>query len=165
MKFVQTTLILGLALLVATPLMAEDEKKKGKGKGRGNQLLAATMKRLAKAELTGEQKEKITAMAKEWQPKIAELTKKAALTKEQREKMTAARKKAAEEGKKGKEAREAMMAAAGLSEEQKEAQNAANKARADFGQAVNGLLSAEQKEKAGIRGRKKAPKKKKKDAA
>ena len=167
MKFVQTTLILGLALLIAMPLMADDEKKKGKGKGkgRGNQLLAATMKRLAKAELTGEQKEKITAMAKEWQPKIAEITKKAALTKEQRTKMTEARKKAAADGKKGKAAREAVMAAAGLSDEQKEAQNAANKARAEFGQAVNALLSAEQKTKAGIGGAKKGAKKKKKDAA
>ena len=82
MKSVQTTLILTLALLVAMPLMADDEKKKGKGKGKGkggnNQLLATTMKRLAKAELTDEQKEKITGMAKEWQAKVAELSKKAA---------------------------------------------------------------------------------------
>merc|ERR1711939_802961 len=101
-KSVQTTLILTLALLVAMPLMADDEKKKGKGKGKGgnNQLLATTMKRLAKAELTDEQKEKITGMAKEWQAKVAELSKKAALTKEQRTKMAEARKQAAADGEK-----------------------------------------------------------------
>ena len=80
--------------------------------------------------------------------------------------MAEARKQAAADGKKGKEAREAIMAAAGLSDEQKEAQTAANKARFEFGQAVNALLTAEQKEKAGVRAPKKkgAKKKKKEDA-
>jgi hypothetical protein len=158
---VLTLLLVGV---IASSAFAEDGKKKEKEKGKdkeNNQLLTQTMKRLEKAELTAEQTEKVTGLAKEWQAKFMEVSKKAGLTKEQQEKMATARKAAMDEGKKGSEVKAAVQAAAGLSDEQKQAIEAREKLQADFNKAVDALLTDQQREKIG--GKDKQKKKDKKD--
>lgn len=117
-----------LALIVslsAFPAMADQAKKKGKKPGGKKKPAAAAVEKLvpkAVAEtLTDEQKAKIEAIAKEYQPKLNELKKKLAgvVTPQQRKARAEALKKARQEGKKGKEALKAAEEAAGLSEDQK----------------------------------------------
>ena len=177
-----------LALVIAAPLSADDKKpakegakkaaakegakkdaaKKDAPKRRGgNQLLAATLKRLAKAELSEEQVASIKKLGAEHLAKIAEATKKGRLSKEQQQARAAARKKGQADGLKGKELQAAVNAAAELTDEQKAALAAAGEARAAFNKAVTGLLTAEQRKSLRGGARKSdAPKKKPaKDAA
>jgi len=167
-KFAKCLTLLTLVALFVSPLLAEDKKEnKGKGKGKGkdeSQLLDTTLKKLAKAELSDEQKAKITELAKQRHGKIAETSAKAKLTKEQKEKMAEAKKAAVAEGKKGKDVAAAVREAAGLTAEQKEAQAAAEKLHNDFNTEVLALLSDEQKEKISVKP-KKGDKKKNKDKA
>ena len=108
-----------LVLVEAAPLAAEDKQKKKKKRGKRR---APSVVRVPKGiELSGEQKEKLAAIHKEFAPKAAELRKKqlTIVSKEQlkaRRDATAAAKKA---GKKGKELRAAVSAAFKLTAEQK----------------------------------------------
>ncbi len=149
----KTLTLLALVVLVAAPLSAADEKKKKKGK-RGS-LAENTIKRYEKAELTDEQIAKIKALAAEVGPKLADLRGKAKLSKEQTTARREAMKKAKEDGKKGKEIRAAADAAASLTDEQKATMKEVAKINGEYNKSVMGLLTAEQKQKAGIKKRKK----------
>lgn len=163
----KTVMLVVLAFVVAVPLLCGDAsaqkaqkgKKKGK-KGGVAQLVNAQTKRLAKAELTDEQTAKIKELAAEYGPKIIAARQKQALTKEQQTAQKEARQKAQADGLKGKALRDAVDKALGLSEEQTAARAEMQKLTQEFAAAVNGLLTDEQKEKAGIKGGKKKAKKK-----
>ena len=158
-------LMLVLVLAIAAPLAAEDKKKKKKKPGK--RAAAGLRIPIPKSiDLSAEQKEKVAALQKEYGPKIAALRKKQALSKDARKARAIARKKAQAEGKKGKELRAAVAAAAPLTDEQKTAQTEMQALYKEYRTAALALLTDEQKAKLPKRGGKKkgGKKKKKKDA-
>ena len=140
-------LVILLMAVVAAPLAAQQQNKKKKQPT----LAQRTLKRFAKAELTEEQTAKIKELAAKTEPKLAAAKKKAALTAEQRTAMTAARKKGTDEGLKNKALREAVQAAGKLTDEQKAGVTEQRKLTLEFNKATIGLLSEEQRTKAGVK--------------
>jgi len=139
-------LVILLLAAVAAPLAAQQQKKK-----KQPTLAERTLKRFAKAELTEEQTAKIKELATAAEPKLTAAKKKAALTAEQRQAMTAARKKGTDDGAKGKALREAVQAAANLTDEQKAGLAEQRALTLKFNKATIGLLSEEQRTKAGVK--------------
>ena len=158
-KFVAIVSSLLIVALVL-PLAAEDKKPAAKGEKKaaakkgdaGSQLLAATLKKFEKAELNEEQIGKVKDLVATYAPKVNEARQKQGLSKEQTAAQKEAREKAQADGLKGKELVAAVDKALNLSEEQKTARAELQKLTGEFNAAVLGLLSAEQKEKAGIKG-------------
>ena len=140
-------LVLMLMAIVAAPLAAQQQNKKKKQPT----LAERTLKRFAKAELTEEQTAKIKELATKAEPGLAAARKKAALTAEQRTAMTAARKKGTDDGVKGKALREAVQAAGKLTDEQKAGVTEQRALTLAFNKATIGLLSEEQRTKAGVK--------------
>jgi len=140
-------LVILLMAVVAAPLAAQQQKKKKKQPT----LAERTLKRFAEAELTEEQTAKIKELASKAEPKIAAARKKAALTAEQRTAMNAARKKATDEGLKNKALRDAVQAAGKLTDEQKAGVTEQRALTLEFNKATIGLLSEEQRTKAGVK--------------
>jgi hypothetical protein len=140
---VRTLLSLSLAVVIAMPLIAADEKKKARKVRKKPDPAAGILKKLEKAELTDEQVAKIKELAAAAAEKSKEARAKAALTDEQK----AAMKKAREEGKKREELRKVVT----LTDEQKAAMKEARDIQAAMMKEVMGLLTPEQKEKAGIK--------------
>jgi hypothetical protein len=134
-------------VVVAAPLAAQQQNKKKKQPT----LAQRTLKRFAKAELTEEQTAKIKELAAKAEPGLAAAKKKAALTAEQRTAMAAARKKGTDEGLKNKALRDATQAAAKLTDEQKAGVTEQRKLTLEFNKATIGLLSEEQRTKAGVK--------------
>ena len=161
MKKLLTSLVLVcLAVAIAMPLTAQDAKKKKKknaGKGQRSALASFVEQVKSKVELTEEQAEKIKKLHEEAQPKLAEANK---VIGGKRREIAAARKKAAEDGLKGKEAQAA--AEAGLTAEEKAALAKTREITQGFQKAVRELLTPEQLNKAGL---KRGGKKKNKAAA
>jgi hypothetical protein len=163
-RTLQGLLVLTLAVVLAMPAMAADEKKKKKKKGRKAPAAVRVPKGIV---LTAAQKTQVAAINKEFAPQLIEIGKKARgiVTDEQRKARTAAAKKAKADGKKGKEARDAVNAAAEITAEQKKALGEVNKARQAITKAARAkfaaILTAEQKAKLP---KPKAKKKKKKKA-
>jgi hypothetical protein len=139
-------LVLLLMAVVAAPLAAQQQNKK-----KQPTLAQRTLKRFAKAELTEEQTAKIKELATAAVPKLTAARKKAALTAEQRQAMNAARKKATDDGLKGKALREAVQAAGNLTDEQKVGVAEQRALTLEFNKATIGLLSEEQRTKAGVK--------------
>jgi hypothetical protein len=139
-------LVILLMAAVAAPLAAQQQKKK-----KQPTLAERTLKRFAKAELTEEQTAKIKELATAAEPTLTAAKKKAALTAEQRQAMTAARKKGTDDGAKGKALREAVQAAANLTDEQKAGLAEQRTLTLKFNKATIGLLSEEQRTKAGVK--------------
>ncbi|MCH7728295.1 MAG: Spy/CpxP family protein refolding chaperone [Planctomycetes bacterium] len=168
MKRVAKSLVLvALMLAVALPLAADEKKAKKERKKRPS-AAAAFLKRVAKAELTEEQVAEVNKIAAGLQDKIAAATKNVGLTAEQRKARAAASKKAKADGLKGKEAQAAIAKATNLTQQQLEAQAKVRAARAERQKAFLGVLTADQKKKAGLskkRGKKPATKKPAKAAA
>lgn len=164
-RTLQGLLVLTLAVVLAMPAMAADEKKKKKKKGRKAPAAVRVPKGIV---LTAAQKTQVAAINKEFAPQLIELAKKARgiVTDEQRKARSAAAKKAKADGKKGKEARAAVDAAAKITAEQKKALGDLNKARQAINKAAGAkfaaILTAEQKAK--LPKRKGKKKKKKADA-
>ena len=140
-------LVLLLMAIVAAPLAAQQQNKKKKQPT----LAERTLKRFAKAELTEEQTAKIKELAAKAEPGLVAAKKKAALTAEQRTAMTAARKKGTDDGVKGKALREAIQAAGKLTDEQKAGVAEQRALTLEFNKATIGLLSEEQRTKAGVK--------------
>ncbi len=140
-------LVILLMVVVAAPLAAQQQNKKKKQPT----LAQRTLKRFAKAELTEEQTAKIKELAAKAEPGLAAAKKKAALTAEQRTAMAAARKKGTDEGLKNKALRDATQAAAKLTDEQKAGVTEQRKLTLEFNKATIGLLSEEQRTKAGVK--------------
>ena len=139
-------LVLLLMAVVAAPLAAQQQNKK-----KQPTLAQRTLKRFAKAELTEEQTAKIKELATAAAPKLTAARKEAALTAEQRQAMSAARKKATDDGLKGKALREAVQAAGNLTDEQKVGVAEQRALTLEFNKATIGLLSEEQRTKAGVK--------------
>ena len=118
-------LTLSLVVLLGSSLLAAEAQQKGKRGKKGQQQtkpsVARTLPKEVQSTLTDEQKEKIALLDKEFGPKLAEFAKKrnAIFSPEQMKAQTEARKAATEAGKKGKELRAAVEAAAQATDEQK----------------------------------------------
>ena len=145
-----------VAAIIAVPDSQGQEKKKKK-----NDPAAAMKKKLDDAELPADVLEKAKKVVDEHAPKIAEAQAAvdAILTDEQKKARSAAQKAAKDAGKKGKEAQADVEAALKLTDEQqakmKEANDALAKATAARNEALGALLTDEQKQKVGIKGKKK----------
>jgi Spy/CpxP family protein refolding chaperone len=122
MKTFRMVLTLALVLMMASHLMAAGKQKKKEGakreRGAATEALGGMLQGL---NLSAEQKEKVDAIVKEYEPKLAEARKKmdSILTEEQRKARAAAMKEAMAAGKTGGEAFAAAQAAMNLSAEQK----------------------------------------------
>jgi hypothetical protein len=156
-RIAPSLLALSLSVLIAVPLMANDRDKPQQKRPRKYDPAAAVLKRLEQAELSEEQVAKVKELVAAAAEKSRQVRAKAALTDEQK----LALKKAREEGKRGAELKDVVT----LSEAQQAAVKEIGAIRAAMMKQVMGLLTPEQKEKAGIRrakppGKKPAPKKK-----
>lgn len=163
-KVVRFTLILAIAAILATPVLAAD-KKKGKKKRKPRAFNAVRLPKTI--ELSAEQKEKVAAINKEFSPKFMELFKKqnTIITPEQRKARSEAVQAARKAGKKGKAFREAVQASFKVDADQKKQLAELGKARRVLQKAVSAkvaeILTADQKAKL-KQGRKKGGKKRKK---
>ena len=147
-QIARVVVLLALVALIAAPLAAQERKRKGKRQRDGRRGAAAQLhKKLAQLDLTAEQKDKIKKIVGEFQPKLKEVTGLVKLTPEQRKAGTEARKKAMEEGKKGKEVREAVTAAMKLSDQQIAAQKKQQELMRDLNKAIMEVLTPEQMKK------------------
>ena len=159
--FGKCVIAFGLLACATFTLSANAQKEEKKGK-KGADPTAQMAKKLESAELTAEQKTKFKAISDEHGPKIKDAMAKVnkLLTPEQIKAKQEAQQAAKAAGKKGKEATDAVNEALKLTEEQKKAMADADKelkaVQATFNTAVADLLTAEQKEKAKIGGKKKA---------
>ncbi|GEM_PF-1334029 len=171
MKRVVTTLAMMVVIaLIAAPAItaeADKKKKKKKNRSRATRVVPRLDRQLAALELSDEQKAKLKELRASLAPKLAAARKKGKLSKTQREARSQAQKKAKSEGKKGKEVRAAVAAAAKLTDEQKVAQAEIRKLQGEYRRGVMGMLTKEQIAKAGLKQprKKKNKKKKKKDQA
>lgn len=165
-RTLQGLLVLTLAVVLAMPAMAADEKKKKK-KGRKAPVAVKVPKSIV---LTVDQKKQVAAINKEFGPKLAEIQKavNGVISKEQRQARNAANKKAKADGVKGKARNVAIQAALNLTDEQKVKMKELTKQRQDLQKAARGkfvaILTAEQKAKLPKKKGKKKKKKKKADA-
>jgi Spy/CpxP family protein refolding chaperone len=138
-RICQVVIVLVLAAVVATPLMAQ------KKRNRKPQLPAALRKAIEKVDLTSEQQAKIDALVAEYGPKLADSRLERAATKKRAD----ALKKARAEGKKGKAAQEAANAV--LSDKQKESFAKFQELNAALRNAVVSVLTDQQRTKAGLK--------------
>ena len=134
----------------------EEKKKKGRGQGRGG-AGSDPFDLPRSITLSEEQKKKLDDLKKEHEPRLQAALKKAQLTDEQRTAQREARQKARDDGKRGREAQEAVEAALNLTADQKEGRAEIRKIR----EAVEGLLTDDQK--AQLRERRGGNRKKKSD--
>jgi hypothetical protein len=151
---------LGLVALVGVAF-AQDAKKKDKKGGKRADPTTAIKAKLETLDLGPDQKEKIEKIFADQGAKVKAAAEKvaASLTDEQRKARAEAQKAAKSAGKKGKEAQDEVTAAMKLTDEQKKAYDEATKAQQEANQALNKaiseVLTAEQREKAGLGGGKK----------
>ena len=167
LKFVAA---LTLVAIVATTSFGQDadKKKKKKKDAPQPQAISALMKKVEGLGVTEDQTAKLKKIGAEFGPKFAELNKKLAsvLTDEQKQARKDAAAKAKADGKKGKEARDAVNAALALTADQQkvqtEVQASLKELSGKLNEAVMGVLTPEQKEKLapaknpGKKGKKKA---------
>lgn len=154
--------LLALAVAIAIPLSAQDGAQKKKKKAEKAAPFAGIVKTLEeKASLTEEQATKIKELQKELGAKLTEAD---GVIGPKRKSLAEARKKAASEGKKGKDAMEAAAAAVGLTEAEKAAMETTQRVQSEFQRAVYALLTPEQREKAGLKALPEKKKKAKKNA-
>jgi hypothetical protein len=152
-------------VLIASCLMglvtigfAQNEGKKKKG---GNDPTAKLRKSVEDSDLGADLKEKIVKIIDENAPKLKEAQAKVdgVLTDEQRRAQKAAKKAAKDAGKTKQETAADVAAAVKLTDEQKKKQDEApaalNSARQEMNKAINALLTPEQQEKIGTKGKKK----------
>ncbi len=137
--------LLLLVALMAAPVAAQDREKKKRKHGQKQRGVAmAMMKKLEKANLTPEQKEKIKKIVATYQPKLKGIGADFKPSSEQREAMKAAREKAVADGKKGKELREAVSAALNLTDAQKEARKKQQTLMREMQKEISAVLTPEQ---------------------
>jgi hypothetical protein len=122
---------------------------------------AALSKKLKKADLPTEAREKANKVLSEYGPKVREATaaREAILTSEQKAARAAAQKAGKEAGKKRKELASEVMTAMKLTDDQKSKYAAAEKelarTQSDMQKALRGILSADEQAKVGLKNRKK----------
>lgn len=160
-QVVRPMLLLALvaALLIAPAVAQEKGKKKKKRGGAGNTPLAAVLQKAKTSDLSEETLAKIKDLVEKHQPAYMEARKKVAavLSADVRKARNEARKKAQDEGKKGKELQAAVAAAVKLTDEQKKEVDAAQKEMEsitqEFRKAVAALVTPEQAQKLGVAAR------------
>ena len=143
---------------------AKAKRNAKKKRQRKNYLIPGIDRRLEKVKLDEKQAAKLKELRAKLGENIKKARKTAALSKEQRQARREASKAAKADGKKGKELRQHVNQAVKLTSDQQQAQKTLRGYTAEYRKAVLGLLSDEQKEKAGLkrkRGKKKRGKKKK----
>lgn len=151
MRTARMVLVLVVAVLIASPLLAKEAKKKVAAKPARCPADQQICKLTEGMTLTAEQKAKFDALKKEFGPKIVEAKKKVegVLTPEQKKARSEAQKKAKAEGKTGKDLQAALDAAMKLTDEQKakqaEARKAVNQLTKDLDKAARAVLTDEQK--------------------
>lgn len=151
MRTLRTLTVISVAMLLALPALAAP-KEKGKKAPPKCPAMAQIERMTAGMTLTDDQKAKLADIAKEFGPKVADSQKKidSVLTPEQKKARAEAQKKAAADGKKGKELFEATQAAVKLSDDQKASMAAAQKEQRavtkDLMTKVQGVLTPEQQE-------------------
>lgn len=151
MRTARMVLILAVAVLIASPLLAKEGKKKAAAKPAPCPADQYLTRMLADVTLTAEQKTKIDALKKEFGPKLMEARKKVddVLTADQKKARGEAMKKAKADGKTGKEAAAAVAEAVKLTDDQKakqaEAQKAVSALTKELDKAARDLLTPEQK--------------------
>ena len=150
MKLGRQLFVLALALVIATPVLAQKKAaKKAPPKSPAAQQIERTTKGMT---ISDDQKAKFDAIKKECGPMLMELMKKRAgiLTPEQNKAYAEARKAAEAEGKKGKELQAAAEAAWKLTDEQKAKMAEVNKETAkaykELQKEIMDVLTPEQKE-------------------
>ena len=148
---VRTLMTVALAACILSPLAAADDAKK-KNKKKGAKRRTVQVVRVPKTvELTGDQKEQLAAINKEFAPKFMEIQKKlrGILSEDQQKARVAAFKANREAKLKGKEAQKAVSEALNLTDDQKkqmaEVQKAMGAIRKEAGQKFFALLTPEQK--------------------
>jgi len=152
----KTLIVSCLMGLVAVGFAQQDKKKVAK-----NDPTSKLRDKLASSDIGADLKEKIVKIIDENAGKLKELSAKveAVLTDEQKTARNAARKAAKDAGKKNKEAETEVTAAMKLTDEQKkkmdEAQKALDAARADMNKAIAALVTDEQAQSLGVKGKKK----------
>ena len=113
--------------------------------------------------MTAEQKTKIEEIIKENKEKILKLAGEFPLSPEQKKAMADARKKAQADGLKGKEARDAVQAAAKMTDDQKKANEALQKFMREVRGEIAKVLTPEQQKQAKMGGQGRAGGRKKKN--
>jgi Spy/CpxP family protein refolding chaperone len=157
----KTWIVFSLAVLVAAPLMADEQappKKPIQAKVvQAPSVIGAKLaEQLEKANLTNEQKEKLEDIKTKFADKLAQARKavNATLPADVRKARNAAMAKAREEGKKGDELKAAVAAAVELTEEQKKsiatAEENLKKVQTELRNAILALLTPEQRTAAGL---------------
>lgn len=156
LKTLNVLFALAVSLVVAGNLMAADKEKKPRPDGRHAQFSQFPMiERLANVKglnLTDDQKTKLEALKKEYQPKNKEARAKldSIVTDEQKKARDEAMKAAKAAGKKGREVFEAGRAAMKFTDEQKTKMQEAFKAMGELRKEINGkvmnVLTPEQKD-------------------
>jgi Spy/CpxP family protein refolding chaperone len=141
-KFVLAT----VALLIALPLCAAEGKKGGK-KGGPRGIVAQLKEKLEGASLTEEQNGKVKEVFEKYTDKIADAEK--AIPAELKKSMGDARKKAVEEGKKGKELEEIVRK--DLTDDQKAALGKLEELGRTLRQEIHAILTPEQRDKIGLK--------------
>jgi len=114
MRTLRISLILGLALLIATPLLAQEKKQRGQRGGAGMFAMGTAMIQRALDRITtlsDDEKAAAKKILDEAAPGIEKLQKAAALTADQRKEMQEAMAKIKESGKTGDELRKAFQEA------------------------------------------------------
>ena len=153
---IKTLIVSCLMGLVAVGFAQQEKKKK-----KGNDPTAKLRTKVQESDLGADLKEKIVKVIDEHAGKLKELQGKvdATLTDEQRRAKNQAEKAAREGGTKGKGIQDAGLAAMKLSDEQKKKYDEANAAladaRAELNKAVAALVSDEQAQALGVKGKKK----------
>jgi hypothetical protein len=154
-SLVQKLCLVGLALLIALPIAAQDKEKKDKKNGKkGGGPVAQLKKALADANLTADQQKKVDEIIAKHEPAIREASKKAG---DAPARINEAKKKLVDEGKKGKQANEEARTAAKLSADEEKAVDELEKHTRELRDEVAAVLTQEQKEKTniGVKGKKK----------
>jgi hypothetical protein len=145
-----------IAAVCASPALAAGKKNKGQ-----KDPTASLEKKLQKADLPTDAKEKADKVLADYRPKLREAQRAAddVLTAEQKAAKASAQKAARQAGKKRKEAAAEVAAALRLTDEQKVKYDAAEKhlkkVQNEMSGALKGVLTSEQLAKVGIKARKK----------
>ena len=150
-SLVQKLCLVGLALLIALPIAAQEEKKNKKG---GGSPVGQLKKQLEDAELTADQQKKVDEAFAKHGPAIEAAAKKAG---DAPRRVNEAKKKLAADGQKGKALNAAARTEAKLTSDETAALDDMEKHLDELRSDIAAVLTQEQKEatKIGVKGKKK----------
>jgi hypothetical protein len=150
-QIVQKMTVLAVAMLIALPLSAKEDKAEKKQKKLENHQVLSVLKLPKEITLTAEQQPKFDAVKAEFEGKLKELAAKQdeILTPEQKKTRQATQKSAKAAGKKGKELKAEVDAALNLTDDQKKKQKEVGaevkEVQGKVREKLDGFLTEEQK--------------------